>query len=117
MERTYSLRSPLSGALLTLVSVSILAGCGDGTQQACQTQYSVSLSWSPSTSGVVGYNLYRGTQVGGPYSTKLNSSLISTTSYTDSCVQSGTTYYYVSTSVNSKNIESAYSNQASAAIP
>ena len=32
-------------------------------------------------------------------------------------VLSGTTYYYVSTAVNSSNVESAYSNQATAAIP
>jgi fibronectin type 3 domain-containing protein len=76
----------------------------------------VALSWDPSTSTVVGYNIYRGTQSGGPYSL-LNSSLLSSTSYTDSSVQSGTTYYYVSTAVDSSNVESSYSNQASAAIP
>jgi fibronectin type 3 domain-containing protein len=76
----------------------------------------VALSWDPSTSTVVGYNIYRGTQSGGPYSL-LNSSLLSSTSYTDSAVQSGTTYYYVSTAVDSSNVESSYSNEASAAIP
>ena len=64
----------------------------------------------------MGYNVYRGTQPGGPYS-KLNTSLLSGTTYTDANVQSGTTYYYVSTAVNSGNVESAYSNQATAAIP
>jgi fibronectin type 3 domain-containing protein len=87
---------------------------GDGTQSSGQP--SVALSWSPSTSTVTGYNVYRGTQSGGPYS-KLNSSLLSSTSYTDSSVQSASTYYYVATAVNSSNVESAYSNQATAAIP
>lgn len=87
---------------------------GDGTQSSSGS--SVGLSWNASTSSVAGYNVYRGTQSGGPYS-KLNSSLISGTSYTDSSVQSGATYYYVSTAVNSSNVESAYSNQATAAIP
>ena len=87
---------------------------GDGTQSP--GQHSVALSWSASTSSVTGYNIYRGTQSGGPYS-KLNSSLLSSTSYTDSSVQSATTYYYVATAVDSSNVESAYSNQATAAIP
>ena len=87
---------------------------GAGTQT---TTHTVALSWNASTSNVVGYNLYRGTQPGGPYSTKLNSSLLSSTSYTDSAVQAAQTYYYVSTAVDSSNLESAYSNEASASIP
>jgi fibronectin type 3 domain-containing protein len=87
---------------------------GSGAQSSTHT---VALSWSPSTSTVSGYNLYRGTQTGGPYSTKVNSSLIAGTSFTDSSLLSGTTYYYVSTAVDSNNVESAYSNEASAAIP
>jgi fibronectin type 3 domain-containing protein len=77
---------------------------------------SVALAWNPSSSSVVGYNLYRGTQSGGPYA-KLNSSALSGTNYTDSNTESGTTYYYVSTAVNAANEESAYSNEASATIP
>lgn len=88
------------------------SGSGAGT-----TPHSVALSWNASTSTVVGYNLYRGTQSGGPYSTKLNAALIANTNYTDSNVQSGATYYYVATSVDSNNIESAYSGEAMAAIP
>jgi len=78
--------------------------------------YSVSLSWNASSSSVIGYNLYRGTQSGGPYA-KMNPSVLSNTNYTDSSIQSGATYYYVSTSINGENQESAYSNQASATIP
>jgi hypothetical protein len=88
---------------------------GDGTESS-SGGHSVALSWDASTSVVVGYNIYRGTVSGGPYS-KLNTALLSGTSYTDASVESGTTYYYVSTAVNSTNGESAYSNQATAAIP
>jgi Abnormal spindle-like microcephaly-assoc'd, ASPM-SPD-2-Hydin len=87
---------------------------GDGTQSSAQ--HTVALSWDSSTSTVAGYNVYRGTQSGGPYS-KVNSSLVLTTSYTDASVVSGTTYYYVSTAVASNNVESGYSNQATAAVP
>lgn len=88
---------------------------GDGTQGQGGT-HSVALSWNPSTSQVVGYNVYRGTQNGGPYS-KLNSSPESGTAYTDATVLNGTTYYYVATSVDSNNVESTYSNQAVAQVP
>jgi fibronectin type 3 domain-containing protein len=76
----------------------------------------VDLTWNPSSSVVIGYNLYRGTVSGGPYA-RLNSSVLSGTTYTDSTIQSGTTYYYVSTSINSDSEESSYSNEASATIP
>jgi hypothetical protein len=88
---------------------------GDGTQQS-QSGHSVALSWDASTSQVIGYNVYRGTTSGGPY-TKLNSSVEPSIAYTDSTVQSGQTYYYVTTALASDNGESAYSNQATAAIP
>lgn len=90
---------------------------GTGTSTIPPSQHTVALNWDPSTSTVVGYNLYRGTTSGGPYTTRLNSSLLSSTAFTDSNVQSGTTYYYVSTAVDSNNVESGYSNEASAAIP
>jgi hypothetical protein len=79
------------------------------------TQHTVDLSWSAST-GAVGYNIYRGTVSGGPY-TMINSSLDGTTAYTDSTVVSGQTYYYVATAVDGSSNESGYSNQATAIIP
>jgi hypothetical protein len=75
------------------------------------------LSWDPSTSSVVGYNVYRGTQSGGPYTTKINSSLITSTTFTDTAVQTGQTLFYVITAVDSSNVESDYSNQISATVP
>jgi hypothetical protein len=78
--------------------------------------HSVSLTWTASTStGVTGYNVYRGTVSGGPYS-KLNASLVSRTSYTDSTVSAGQTYYYVTTAVTSTT-QNRYSNQVTAKVP
>ncbi|MGA9393151.1 MAG: choice-of-anchor D domain-containing protein [Candidatus Sulfotelmatobacter sp.] len=78
---------------------------------------SVTLSWNASTSsGVDGYNLYRGTVSGGPY-TRLNSTLNTTMSATDNTVAAGQTYYYVTTAVNAAGTESAYSNQVQAVVP
>jgi Carboxypeptidase regulatory-like domain len=83
---------------------------------ATQTSNSVDLSWIASVSVVSGYNVYRGTTNGGPY-TKINSSLVTTLSYTDTAVASGSIYYYVCTSVDSEGLESIYSNQVTAQIP
>lgn len=73
------------------------------------------LSWVASQSQVTGYNIYRGTISGGPY-TRLNATEDTSLSYTDSSVSAGQTYYYVVTAVNSSG-ESSYSNQAVAMIP
>ena len=79
-------------------------------------QHSVVLTWNASTSSVAGYNVYRGTVSGGPY-TKINSALVTALTYTDSTVQNGTTYYYVTTAVDSGGTESVHSNEVSAPIP
>jgi hypothetical protein len=85
---------------------------GTGT---AQTQQTVNLSWDASADAV-GYNVYRGTVSGGPY-TMINASLDSTTTYTDNTVASGQTYYYVTTAVNSESQQSGYSNQTTAVVP
>ena len=66
---------------------------------------------------VVGYNVYRGTTNNGPYTLKVNSSLVPGITFTDTNVQSSQTYYYVVTAVDSNGVETVYSNQASATIP
>jgi hypothetical protein len=80
-------------------------------------QHSVNFAWTASTSAVAGYNMYRATSAAGPFTTRLNSSLIATTNYTDSTVQSGQTYFYVATAVDSNNNESVDSSEVSAVIP
>lgn len=78
--------------------------------------HKATLSWTASTSTVIGYNVYRGTVLGGPY-TLQSSSLVTNTQYVDSTVVAGQTYYYVATAVASGNVESTHSNEASAIIP
>jgi len=76
----------------------------------------VMLAWSASQSqNIVGYNVYRSMTAGGPY-TKVNSSLDPNINYTDQSVGNGT-YYYVTTAVDNRGMESGYSNQASATVP
>ena len=69
----------------------------------------VNLTWTAS-SGATSYNVKRGTASGGPYTTI---SSPGTTSYADSSVTNGTTYYYVVSAVNSGG-ESGNSSQVSA---
>ena len=69
----------------------------------------VRLSWSGSA-GATSYNVERSTTNGGPYTTIASPT---TTSYTDTGLSNGTTYYYVVAAVNSIG-ESGNSNQASA---
>lgn len=80
------------------------------------TAHSVTLNWAASTSSVAGYNVYRGTQSGGPY-TMINTALQSGRSYADLSVQAGQTYFYVVTAVNSSGTESVFSTQVAAVVP
>jgi hypothetical protein len=93
-----------------------IAVSGTGDNPAPPPAHTITLSWDASTLGdVIGYNVYRGTQPGGPYDLIIPSP-IPETSYTDSSVSIGTTYYYVVTAVDGHGKESSYSNQASATI-
>ena len=87
-----------------------------GTGQA-PLPHSVDLTWNASQSpGVVGYNIYRSTVSGSGYS-KVNGTLNADTSYTDSTVTSGQTYFYVAKAVDSNDVESGPSNEVQAVIP
>ena len=79
--------------------------------------HSVALNWTASISAnVKGYYVYRAGTTGGPY-TKLAVSLAAGTSYTDTTVAAGQTYFYVATAVDSNNQESPYSAEVNAVIP
>jgi hypothetical protein len=103
--------SLVSSATNSPASLS-LSGTG-----ASQSTHSVGLAWTDSATTVAGYNVYRGTNAGGPYVTKLTASPTTSTQFTDTGLQSGQTYYYVVTAVDSNGVESVYSNQATASIP
>lgn len=87
-----------------------------GLSFASAPAHGVDLSWTASTSMVAGYNVYRGSTSGGPY-TRLNQSLVTGTAYTDGAVGAGQTYFYVVTAVDASNKESGFSNEAAATIP
>lgn len=109
-----------SGAVTGTVTISSSASNSplvislSGTGQT--VAHSVTLTWTASASVVVGYNLYRGSTSGGPY-TKINSTIDANTTFVDTAVLSGQTYYYVATAVDANNAESPYSNETTALIP
>ena len=94
-----------SPGTVSLTGVGVAAG-----------SHSADLTWDASKDPVIGYNVYRGNTKGGPYS-KINGVLDASTSYTDSTVKGGATYYYVATAVNADNQESGHSNEVSVTIP
>jgi len=102
--------SVVSNATNTPTTIAL---SGTGAQLIAHT---AALSWTASTSVVTGYNVYRGTVSGGPY-TLLNAPLLILAGYTDNTALSGQTYFYVVTAVDANNVESAYSNETSAVIP
>jgi hypothetical protein len=119
LEATFSpTAAGTSAGIVTVASTAsnspeTISLSGTGTQSAA---HSVVLTWSPSTSLVAGYDVYRSEVSGGPYA-KLDPGILKADTYTDSTVQPGFTYYYVVRSVTSAGVESANSMQASATIP
>lgn len=82
----------------------LTAAAGDGTAD---------LDWNNNTEGdLEGYNVYRSMTSGGPY-TQLNSSLVSSSDYTDSTVVGDNTYYYVVTAADTSSNESDPSSEES----
>jgi hypothetical protein len=99
-----------SNATNSPISISL---SGTGTQAVA---HSATLTWTASTSSVVGYNVYRSTISGGPY-TLITGSPVAGTTFTDTSVQAGVTYFYVVTAVDASGNESAFSNEALATVP
>lgn len=98
--------------------LSALAGVA---QIPAATQHSTALAWAPAATQpagitVAGYNAYRAALAGGPY-TKLNTTLITVTSFNDTTVSPATTYFYCVETVDTSGNVSGCGPSASDAIP
>lgn len=103
--------------LLSTLWVRMTSGLSSAIRlQSRGTTHTVVLKWQPSSSQVVGYNVYRSMTPAGNY-VLINSSLVQGVTFTDNTAQSGLTYYYVTRAVDALGHESANSNEARAAIP
>lgn len=108
---------------LSLLAAILATGCAGKTgaitsssPTTIASSHSVDLSWNPSPSSVVGYNVYRGSVSGGPYA-RITGNPLNNLTFTDSAITSGQTYFYVVTALDSNSVESGFSNEAMAAIP
>ena len=104
------------GTLTILSNAPTLRVALEGQGGGQVVPHSVTLSWEHSSSAVVGYNVYRGSVAGGPY-TRINPSADLLTSFKDHTVLGGLEYFYVVTALDGRGIESGFSNQVSVTIP
>jgi fibronectin type 3 domain-containing protein len=79
--------------------------------------HSVDLSWNASSTPGVTYAVFRSTQSGGQNPQSPLASNLTGTTFTDTTVQSGQTYFYVIAAVDSTGTESPFSNEATAQVP
>lgn len=108
---SYAASAPLSGGSWIMQMIAVRPA--SGSTQPPPSHYA-NLAWTASTSsGISGYNVYRGTT-----STAMTqiASGVTVVSYTDTNVTAGATYYYAITAV-ANGQESADSNLATATIP
>ena len=109
----------LAVVVLLLSVVSVAQTKKEGLK-ATATSHSVTLSCTASTStGVTGYNFYRGTTAGGESSTPLNAAPVTACGYVDTTVAALTQYFYTAKSfcpTCSPNT-SIPSNEVNATVP
>ncbi|MFC1957566.1 carboxypeptidase regulatory-like domain-containing protein [Chloroflexota bacterium] len=117
VTRHLSVFSPIvpSDGLAPATPTSLVATAGNGQ---------VALSWTaPTTSAdgtaltdLLGYEIYRATSAGGTYS-QVNTTDVTTNSYSDTSVSNGTTYYYQVTTADTGGNESVKSGASSGVTP
>ena len=89
-----------------------------GLQATPTSNGPVNLAWTAAKGDQVGYNIYRGTTLGGENATPLNGGApIVTTSYADATAVAGTTYYYIVKAVNAAGSSGASNEYSTLTFP
>ncbi|QGQ98997.1 S-layer protein [Paenibacillus psychroresistens] len=91
----------------TLNALNNPIGTPAGVNASLTNSGAIKIKWT-AISGATGYNVYRSTSLNGTY-LKINTSAISSNSYTNTGLSAGATYYYKVTAVK-PGVESAQSN-------
>jgi len=116
MKRMGTGTATLLTLVLSVLWVRVTSGKSSPPFWQTGKGHSVSLTWKASKSEVLGYNVYRGTSSGGPYS-RINSELVRELTYKDENVPGSRTYYYVTRAVDANGRESANSSEITVSIP
>ncbi len=90
--------------------LTVTTGDEEGTLSLSWTAPANNTDGSPLTD-LAGYNIYRMTSSGGP-KTLVNDNPVSTTTFLDTALENGKTYYYVVTAVDKRGNESPDSDEA-----
>jgi hypothetical protein len=90
----------------TVITVQRVVNASLGQPCSVYNGHAAILTWTASTTPNATYNVYRATSSSGPFTTPVNTSPITGTTFTDTTVQAGQTYFYVATAV-SGGVESA----------
>jgi hypothetical protein len=105
--------------IFAVVTLSLVSGCGKlrgiFSPSAPENPHFVTISWNPSKSPVVGYNVYREYQY--TAAERLTPRIVMQTKYVDGTVQAGRTYVYYVTSVDSRGSESKPSEKITVTVP
>jgi hypothetical protein len=120
----FSLVPPATGLVVLSVEIGGAAECSaPGSPAAAVHGHSVKLSWvasvpaSKSTrDAVVGYNVYRSTKSHDRNPKRINTKPCPGTTYTDTDVEAGKTYFYVTRGVAANGTESGPSNEIKVTI-
>jgi hypothetical protein len=91
----------------TVITVQRVINASLGQPCSVYNAHQANLSWTASTTPNVTYNVYRATASAGPFTTPLNTTPVTGTTYTDTTVTAGLTYYYEVTAVDPNNNQSA----------
>lgn len=110
---TANVEGPLT---CTVITVQRVINASLGQLCSVYNAHAANLSWTASTTPNVTYNVYRAAVVTGPFTTKVNTLPISGTTFKDTTVAAGQTYFYVATAVAVSGTESDFSSPPVVAI-
>ena len=125
-------RKQLSADFKDAASTGDLGGIAENTGAIANSSageptkgsHSVKLSWNPSVAStksardlIIGYIVYRSTKPHDHKASPINYTRIAGTTFVDTHVELGKTYYYVTRAVNASGVISRPSNEVKAEIP
>ena len=88
-----------------------------GGMSATASETEITVDWADNgEADLAGYNIFRATSAGGPY-TQLNGALLAASTYVDAAVNAGETWFYVATAVDASGNESSPGAEVSATVP